>query len=964
MKKWLIVHSAFVVFIILSVIGCSSPIDPEPKPTLPTGGDKTAVTIAAIRGVTVPATGETPVTEITPTAQYTGTVTWNGNPSVFAASTTYTATITLTAKDGYTLQGVPANFFTVAGATTTNAVNSGVITAVFPKTGGTADNPVKIDIAAIAGVTIPVTGAAPVITITDNAQYDGTVTWKPADNPFKASTVYTAIITLTPKTGYTLEGVAANFFTVDETISTSNNTNSGVVTAVFPSTAGTTTDPVKIDIAAISGVTVPETGETPVSAITDNAQYDGTVTWSPNHSIFATSTVYTATITLTAKTGYTLQGVAANFFTVAEATSVSNDANSGVIIVVFPKTGGTAENPTAINIAAIEGVTSPATGAAPVTSITENSQYSGTVTWNGNPSTFAANTQYTATITLTPKTGFTLQGVAANFFMVTEATSVSNNANSGIVTAVFPKTVNQTPAVSDYDIGNLTQTAGSVTAVTVTPKTGKSGGTVTVLYNGSTTLPTAAGTYPITFNVAAASGWNAVNGLSAGTLTIEQAAATLITYVSISITAPVRDMVPATAATVNTGNCTAGTVTWSPADNPFKGGIAYTASVTLTAASGHTFIGLTNAHINGQAAAVSDNTGTSVKLAHVFPATDNRTVMGIGIALQPTRQVYNHGDTLNLAGLMVQVYFENGSENVSFANFAAKNITASPAHGDTLSAAAHNGQPIMITYGSQTAATSPLTVNRINPIADDFTVSGTGTFTYDGSQKTVTVTAKDDKTTGTITVKYNGSTTAPTAADTYVVTFDTAADTNYNAVSGFAAGSLTINPKVITFTIDSIPAQTYTGNAHTPLVTVKDGSTILTLNTDYTVTYTNNTNAGAASVTISGVGNYAGSSGNAVFTILQTVSQNKFEYYWVNQHGNLVTTSGGAITIAAGATLTITAQAAGYTVEQWRLDGVNTGQKGNTYEFLSMAIGKHIVGLLVRKDGKLYNTNITITVLE
>jgi len=53
----------------------------------------------------------------------------------FAAFTTYTATITLTAKTGYTLQGVTANYFTVAGArSSSNAANSGIVTAVFPRT--------------------------------------------------------------------------------------------------------------------------------------------------------------------------------------------------------------------------------------------------------------------------------------------------------------------------------------------------------------------------------------------------------------------------------------------------------------------------------------------------------------------------------------------------------------------------------------------------------------------------------------------------------------------------------------------------------------------------------------------------------------------------------------------------------------------------------------------------------------
>ena len=89
---------------------------------------------------------------------------------------------------------------------------------------------------------------------------------------------------------------------------------------------------------AIGGVTAPVVGETPVTAITEGKQFTGMVTWSPEVSSFAASTVYTATITLMPKAGYKLDGVAANFFTVAGATSVSNEANSGVVTAVFPAT--------------------------------------------------------------------------------------------------------------------------------------------------------------------------------------------------------------------------------------------------------------------------------------------------------------------------------------------------------------------------------------------------------------------------------------------------------------------------------------------------------------------------------------------------------------------------------------------------------------------------------------------------
>ena len=103
-------------------------------------------------------------------------------------------------------------------------------------------------------------------------------------------------------------------------------------------------DPVPVNSKAISGVTVPATGKVPVSKITENYQYSGTVEWSPVVTdVFAANTVYTATITLTPKHGFTFTGVSANLFTVSGASSVSNAANSGVVTAVFPATGAAEE---------------------------------------------------------------------------------------------------------------------------------------------------------------------------------------------------------------------------------------------------------------------------------------------------------------------------------------------------------------------------------------------------------------------------------------------------------------------------------------------------------------------------------------------------------------------------------------------------------------------------------------------
>lgn len=80
--------------------------------------------------------------------------------------------------------------------------------------------------------------------------------------------------------------------------------------------------------------------------------------------------------------------------------------------------------------------------------------------------------------------------------------------------------------------------------------------------------------------------------------------------------------------------------------------------------------------------------------------------------------------------------------------------------------------------------------------------------------------------------------------------------------------NFTITPKSsATFTIAEIPPQTYKGSVFTPEPEVKDGSVVLTMGIDFTYSYVNNVNAGVATVYISGMGNYEGSTGSKTFTI-------------------------------------------------------------------------------------------------
>ena len=415
--------------------------------------DPVTITISAIQGVSPPITGGTPVTTITETTQFTGTISWT--PSVpesgFVEGTEYTATINLVARAGYTMSGVAENFFTVAGASVTNSANSGTVSAVFPATTSSS----RITIQAITGINPPAMAGIPATTITETEQFTGTVTWTPsipAGGTFAPETVYIASIRLTPKQGFTLTGVEADFFTVAGADTVGYQAGSDLVTAVFPPTSTKRL----VSIATIPGLPVPANGRlntllptTFGGNIVETAQYTVSVLWTragvsitPN-TAFSPNAVYTANISLTAKNGYTLQGIGENFFTVAGATTVLNPVgpppgSSLNVTAIFPPTGS---NPV-VTRAAIT-LPAPVAEAAPVLTLESAppGQYTGAVSWSpAVPSGgFVQGTSYTATITLTSLGNYTLQGVPANFFTVTGGTAV-NTANSGVITVQFPPT--------------------------------------------------------------------------------------------------------------------------------------------------------------------------------------------------------------------------------------------------------------------------------------------------------------------------------------------------------------------------------------------------------------------------------------------------------------------------------------------------------------------------------------------
>jgi len=138
--------------------------------------------------------------------------------------------------------------------------------------------------------------------------------------------------------------------------------------------------------------------------------------------------------------------------------------------------------------------------------------------------------------------------------------------------------------------------------------------------------------------------------------------------------------------------------------------------------------------------------------------------------------------------------------------------------------------------------------------------------TYTGSEQTG-VSAADT----TYTVS-NGS---ATSAGNYTAVATLADSKNYEWVKGTttnADGNAEISWSIAAqdaskATVTLSPTEyTYDGSAKEPTPTVKVGDITLTKDTDYTVSYSDNTNAGTAKATITFKGNYAGTTSKE-FTI-------------------------------------------------------------------------------------------------
>ena len=328
-----------------------------------------------------------------------------------------------------------------------------------------------------------------------------------------------------------------------------------------------------------------------------------------------------------------------------------------------------------------------------------------------------------------------------------------------------------------------------------------------------------------------------------------------LTTVSATVKAPVKGEDLATTGT--TGNADAYTVTeveWfkgtSATGTAVTGKAAakqiYTAKLTVTARDGENFAEALNNTTTTEGYKVVRTDATHLTLTKTFPATAEKTLTGITIKTCP-HTTYTAGEQFNKAGMVITAAYDDGStKDVQPTYFQFTPVDPLTVNNKEVTISYTEGNVTKTAKQKITVNPKALTANMVQPIASQ---------PYTGSAIEPTVTVKDGRKTLTAgtdyTVTYKDNTNVGTA---------TATVTGTGNYTGSVETKFNITAKALTASmVQDIAAQTYTGSPIVPKLTVKDGETALSKDTDYTVKYRNNLNAGTATVTLTGKGNYSDS---------------------------------------------------------------------------------------------------------
>ena len=374
---------------------------------------------------------------------------------------------------------------------------------------------------AITQLTAPVKNEVPQTEI-ETDEYTATVVWSPGvTEKFVYNTVYTATITITPKTNYTVKGIAKNGYTVSGAETVTNEADSVTVKVVYPATENKNSNEFTQPL-TITGWTYGETANKPTAKAkygTPKYTYSTAADGKYNDIVPTDAGTYYVKATVEETDKYTgLESDAVEFVIgkktltndnitdIADQTytggeikptievkdgdktlvldtdyTVTYDNNTDasdeakvMVEIISNNYAGTLEKtftilPKTINSAIT--LTAPVKNEVPQTEITTD-EYTATVSWSpGVTEKFVYNTVYTATITITPKTNYTVKGIAKNGYTVSGAETVTNEADSATITAVYAATGSKSSGGSGrtkrYTVSFNTNGGNKITSQTV-----------------------------------------------------------------------------------------------------------------------------------------------------------------------------------------------------------------------------------------------------------------------------------------------------------------------------------------------------------------------------------------------------------------------------------------------------------------------------------------------------------------
>ncbi len=659
---------------------------------------------------------------------------------------------------------------------------------------------------AITQLTAPVKNEVPQTEI-ETDEYTATVVWSPeVTDKFVYNTVYTATITITPKTNYTVKGIAENGYTVSGAQTVTNEADSATVTVVYSATENKNSNEFTQPL-AITGWTYGETANTPTAV----AKY-GTIKYTYSNTADGT---YTEKVPTNAGTYYVKA-------TVEETADYSGLESNAVEFTILPKTINTA----------ITQLTAPVKNEVPQTEI-ETDEYTATVVWSPEVTDkFVYNTVYTATITITPKTNYTVKGIAKNGYTVSGAETVTNEADSVTVKVVYPATENKN---SNEFTQPLTITGWTYGETANAPTAEAKYGTIKYTYSNTADgtytekVPTNAGTHYVKATVEETADYSGLES-DAFEFVIEKKTLT-------------NDNITDIADQTYTGGEIKPTIEVKDGDKTLVLDTDYTV----------TYDNNTDASDEAKVTVeiISNNyAGTLEKTFTILPKTINTAITQLTAPVKnevPQTEIETDEYTATV------VWSPEVEDKFGYDTVYTATITITPKTNYTVKGIAENGYTV---NGAQTVTNE----------ADSATV--TAVYSATGIDDTVD-TNEFTKPLEIVGWIYGDTPNAPTASVKYGTpkyTYSTAADGEYNDIVPTDAGTyyvkatveetdkytglesdaveFVIGKKILTNdNITKIADQTYTGEEIKPVIEVKDGDKVLVLDTDYTVAYEKNIKA-------------------------------------------------------------------------------------------------------------------------